>query len=299
MNQLVRIVFAIVVGVACCAQASYCRTAFKLVKQNGHYYTDVTINGNANTPVFVETGFPGLTLSVEMYDKILASLTLEEVKLGQEEWLQSDMAKHRIVKKLKGKVPVGDLCYDGFIFVVEPYDDKVTLPVNLLKNEADTTVNLIRFDFKKNTLDYVRREDVDLEKMRTYTLVKNDPMPVFESTMELSDTSGHNLTIDGNFFFDLGNGTAVFFFRESMLPILKKHKFDIQKTMDKAWNLVGYGVLVGYCKIGDKTKTGFPIGITNNIFESWQGQLGCVGPSFFKNGTVILDPKNKLIYYNK
>lgn len=256
MNRLSEIILAII-GLIYFVPTAYCQTEFKLIKKNGHYFTDATINGNANTPVFVETGYPGMTLSVEMYDKILASLPLEEIWLDKADWLYSDRNKHRIVKRLKGKIPVGDLTYEGFILVVDPYDDKVTIPVNLLKNETDTTACLIRFDFKKNILDYIRREDVNLEKMRTYTLVNNNPMPVFASTMELSDASGNNMAISGNFAFDLGNGSSVFFFRNKMLPVLKKNKLMIQAARDKAGNIVGQGIYAGYCKIGDKSNTGF------------------------------------------
>jgi hypothetical protein len=195
----------------------------------------------------------------------------------------------------KGKVPVGDLMYEGRIFVVDTNEDYVTIPVNLLKSEADSTVCLIRFDFKKNVLDYVRKEEASLGKMHQYTLVENDPMPIFEATIELSDALGHQFTKFGKFNFDLGNGSSVFFFRRTMLPALKENNFKIQTSRDKSGDIIGQGIFAGYCKIGNKSKTGFSIGITNKIEDT--DELGCVGPSFFQNGTVILDPNNKLIYY--
>ena len=283
------------VCVAYCVPAAYCQTSFKLVKKNGHYYTDATINGNAGTPVFVETGFSGMVVSVELYNNILVSLPLEEITLDKEEHLYTDKTMRRIVKLFKGKVPVGDLTYDGRVFVVDTHEDYVTLPVNLLKNETDTTACMIRFNFKTNELDYIRRDDVNLDKMHTYMLVENDPMPIFVSKMELSDASGHHLTISGKFNFDLGNGSSVFFFRKAMLPLLKERKFKIQVSRDKADNIIGHGIYAGYCKIGDKSNTGFSIGITNHVWPT--DELGCVGPSFFQNGTVILDPNNNLIYY--
>lgn len=277
------------------APETLCQSSFKLVKKNGHYYTYATVNGNAYTPVFVETGFPSMVVSEEWYDKILASLPLEEIKLDKEEYLHTDRTKRRITKLLKGKVPFGDMTYEGRIFVVDTQEDYVTVPVNLLKNEADTTASLIRFDFKKNVLDFVRHENVSLNKMRTYTLVENDPMPIFEATMELSDASGHQLTKSGKFNFDLGNGSSVFFFRKTMLPVLKENKFKLQTSRDKSGNIIGQGIFAGWCKIGDKSNTGFSIGITNKMEDT--DELGCVGPSFFKNGIVILDPNNHLIYY--
>ncbi|MCM1066432.1 MAG: hypothetical protein NC418_02525 [Muribaculaceae bacterium] len=290
-----KIIAGILFAILCCAPAALCQTSFKLVKKNGHYYTDASVNGNASTPIFVETGFHGMVVSKEWYDKILASLPLEEIPLDKEEYLRTDRTTRRIVRLLKGSVPVGDLTYRGRVFVVDTHEDYVTLPVNLLKNEADTTASLIRFDFKKNVLDFVRHGDVDPDKMRTYTLVENDPMPIFEATMELSDASGHRLTKSGKFNFDLGNGSSVFFFRKTMLPALKENKFRLQVSRDRSGNIIGQGIFAAWCKIGDKSNTGLSIGITNKIEDT--DELGCVGPSFFKNGIVLLDPSNRLIYY--
>ncbi len=295
MRQFFRLIPILLLAILCCAPGALCQSSFKLVKKNGHYYTDATVNGNAATPVFVETGFHGMVVSTEWYDKILASLPLEEIKLDNEEYLHTDRTTRRIVKLLKGKVPVGDLTYEGRVFVVDTQEDYVTVPVNLLKNETDTTKSLIRFDFKKNVMDFVRHEDVSQDKMRTYTLVENDPMPIFVAPMELSDAYGHHLTKSGKFNFDLGNGSGVFFFRKTMLPALKENKFKIQTSRDKSGKIIGQGIYAGYCKIGDKANTGFSIGITNKIEDT--DELGCVGPSFFKNGTIIISPADSLIYY--
>ena len=295
MRQIFKLTLCLFLAHLLCVSVVYGQTSFKMVKKNGHYYTEAAVNGHAAIPIFVETGFHGMVVSEEGYSKILASLPLENITLDKVEYLRTDRTTRRIVKLLKGKVPVGDLTYEGRVFVVDTNEEYVTVPVNLLKNEADPTASLIRFDFKKNLLDFVSPDDVNLDKMRTYTLVENDPMPIFEATMELSDAYGHQLTKYGKFNFDLGNGSSVFFFRKSMLPALKENKFKIQTSRDKSGNILGQGIFAGYCKIGDKSNTGFSIGITNKIEDT--DELGCVGPSFFKNGIVILAPNDKLIYY--
>lgn len=295
MKRLSRLIPCLLFAMLACAPEALCQSSFKMIKKNGHYYTEATVNGNVSTPIFVETGFTGMVVSEEWYNKIFASLPLDEITLDKERHLHTDRTTRKIVKLLKGKVPFGDLTYKGRIFVVDTNEEYVTVPVNLLKNEADTMAFLIRFDFKRNVMDFVRLEDVNVDKMRTYTLVENDPMPIFEAPMELSDALGHQLIKSGKFNFDLGNGSSVFFFRKSMLPALKENKFMIQTSRDKSGNIIGQGIYAGYCKIGDKSNTGFSIGITNKIEDT--DELGCVGPSFFKNGVVILDPKNKLIYY--
>ena len=87
MNLFVRLVFAIVLGFMCCVPSVYSQSSFLLVKKNGHYFTDATINDNANTPIFVETGFHGMVVSVEWYNRILATLPLKEIELQKEEYL--------------------------------------------------------------------------------------------------------------------------------------------------------------------------------------------------------------------
>lgn len=175
MYRFIKLIPILLFAVSYCAPGALCQTSFKLVKKNGHYYSDASVNGNDNTPIFVETGFHGMVVSEEWYNKILASLPLEEITLDREEHLHIDRTKRKISKLLKGKVPVDDLTFEGRVFVVDSHEDYVTLPVNLLKNETDTMASLIRFDFKKNVLDFVRYEDVNLDKMRTYALVKNAP----------------------------------------------------------------------------------------------------------------------------
>ena len=295
MKRFFRLIPCLLIAMLACAPEALCQSSFKMIKKNGHYYTETTVNGNISTPIFVETGFHGMVVSEEWYNKILASLPLDEITLDKERHLYTDRTTRKIVKLLKGKVPFGDLTYEGRIFVVDTNEEYVTVPVNLLKNEADTTAFLIRFDFKRNVMDFVRLEDVNVDKMRTYTLVENAPMPIFEAPMELSDALGHQLIKSGKFNFDLGNGSSVFFFRKSMLPALKENKFMIQTSRDKSGNIIGQGIYAGYCKIGDKSNTGFSIGITNKIEDT--DELGCVGPLFFKKGVDILDTKNKLIYY--
>ena len=89
MNLFVRLVFAISLGFICYVPSVYSQSSFMLVKKNGHYYTDATINDNAIIPIFVETGFHGMVVSVEWYNRILATLPLKEIKLQKEEHLHT------------------------------------------------------------------------------------------------------------------------------------------------------------------------------------------------------------------
>lgn len=295
MKSVHTFVFAVLAIAAIVPVTANCRTSFKLEKDKGHYFIDATVNGNASTPVLIQTGFDGITMNLDTYNKILASSPLEEIKLDKEETFNYDNKEHRIVKLLKGNVSIDGLNYNGRVLVLDSDDEYMAVPVNMLRDDADPQACLICFDFKKKTLDFIRPEDASLEGMHTFRLVESEPMPVFVSTLELTDDQGHNLTTTGRFNFDLSNGTGLFLYRKPMLPTLKKNKFNILTSTDKSLNTVGQGIYARYCKIGKKINKGISVGITNRI--AFDKNLGSVGPSFFKNGTVILDPTNKLIYY--
>lgn len=81
MNKVLSAVFAFALVLGCCGQSAWGQTSFKMTKENGHYYTTAAINGKAHIPVFIETGYPALTMSLDRYDELLASLPLEEIEL--------------------------------------------------------------------------------------------------------------------------------------------------------------------------------------------------------------------------
>ena len=119
--------------------------------------------------------------------------------------------------------------------------------------------------------------------------------PVFETTMELADTYGHESEIKGKFILDLGSGTPVFLFGKNIAEFLKSNNFRLLSATDKSLNTVGKGILAGYCKIGERTHNGISIGITNKLY--YDEILGCVGPAFFDNGEIVFDPENETIFY--
>ncbi len=270
------------------------QTNFKLDKKNGHYYLTTTVNGVPDTEIFVETGFNALTLNKENFNKLFGSGDLEPICVKENEKLRFDRASYDILEVYKGEAAVGGLTYRGVILVIDTYD-KIAVPFHKLINSTDSTANIMRFDFKKKTLDFVERGNVDVSKLHYFNIVRYEPYPTFEATLELYDTYGHKGDIHGNWVFDLGNGSSIFFFRKSIAPFIKANKFKVLSGEDKAGNAIGQGIFAQYCRLGDQKLTGIPIGITNRIWFDFA--LGCVGPSFFTKGYVLLDPAQNRIYY--
>ena len=203
---------------------------------------------------------------------------------------------YKTQKVLKGKVKIGDLAFDGDIYVLENFD-QICVPVHVLKNEADTAANLIRFNFKKKTLDFVGKDAIDINKMHTYNIVEYKPWPVFEASLDIADAYGHNGQTNGKFIFDMSNGTALYLFLDNIAPFIKSNKLKVSPAQDKSFNIVGYGLYADYLKLGDKSNQGISVGLLKNTYNC-DGVLGSVGPSMFGSGTVILNQAESVIYYD-
>lgn len=232
------------------------QTSFALTKADGHYFTETAINGLPDIRIMVETGVPAVVIDEENFYKLCSSIRLEELATADDASLDSDKRSLRIKKVFRGEVAIGSLLYKGLIYVVEAHNH-IVVPFHRLINAQDSTANLIRFDFKKNCIDYVPSQMVDSSDMHFFPIVQYEPMPIFESILELSDADGHSADFKGKFVFDLGNASHLFMCRNSTLPILKKNKFKIHPSMDTSGNIIGAGIFAGFCKIGNRKKMAY------------------------------------------
>ncbi|MDE6270401.1 MAG: hypothetical protein K2M12_06050 [Muribaculaceae bacterium] len=66
LMRLIGLVIAVLVSGG--GFAALCQTSFKMEKKQGHFFTSASINGHADIPVFIETGYPALTLSLDRYN---------------------------------------------------------------------------------------------------------------------------------------------------------------------------------------------------------------------------------------
>lgn len=225
-----------------------------------------------------------------------SSIRLEELAIANDASLDSDRRSLRIKKIFRGEVAIGDLLYKGLIYVVEAHNH-IVVPFHRLINTQDSTANLIRFNFKTNCIDFVKSQMVNLADMHFFPIVQYIPMPIFESTLELSDADGHSAEFKGKFVFDLGNASHLFMCRKSTLPTLKRNKFKLHPSMDASGNIIGTGIFAGYCKIGSRKKNGISIGITKKSWDFENDIIAYVGPSFFNKSIVVIDPEQGKMYY--
>ncbi len=273
----------------------YCQTSFKMDKNNGHYYLTAAVNDKGEAKLLAVTNMQVILVGEDSFNRFFNNSDYSEVDRDSATF-KSNEFRYKTKKVLNGKVKIGDLAFDGDIYVLENFD-KICVPVHVLKNEADTTANLIRFNFKKKTLDFVGKDAVDNNKMHTYRIIEYMPWPVFEASLAIADAYGHNGQTNGKFIFDMSNASALYLFLDNVTPFIKNNKLKVSPAQDKSFNVVGYGLYADYIKLGEKSNQGISVGILNNNNDN-NGISGSVGPSLFGNGTVILNPAEDVIYYN-
>lgn len=272
------------------------QTRFDMEEDHGHYFINTTVNGHAGTRLFVESGVPGLMVSEDYYKTAFADARLKKAE-SKFTKIRAFESMHDIKQVLKGRVTIGGLCYTGKIYVIDKFDN-IAVPVHRLRNEEDTTAYMPRFNFKQKTLDFVGINDIDTAKMHRYKLLKYRAMPAIEATLGIIDHRGNNGTVTGPFIFDLGNASALFLLKDhpKTSEFLKQGGFKLNPAKDsKSGRKVTDGILAKVCHIGSRIEQNVSIAVTDKI--KMRGIVGIVGPKMFSDGYVVIDAKNKLIYY--
>lgn len=295
MNQNIKI--AGILSLFCVfALVAFGQTSFTMTKDKGHYYINTVVNGHDSVWIFIESGIPGLLINEKDYNTLFTDSLFEQVDTGYSE-IKFQHGSH-IVSRIKyGKVLIGDLSYQGNIYIIDKYN-KIGVPVHLLKNEKDSTEIMIRFNFKNQTLEFVGDNVVNTNKMHQYKMAECNPIPVIETTLSLSDEYGNNGLISGKFVFDLGNSSALYITTRNpaMLRFIKSNKFKILPVRDRyTGETMGHGIFAPLCRIGKRTARNVTVGISGKI--SIGNTMGLIGPSLFDKGDVIIDTKNNSIYY--
>ena len=287
-NCLVFILFAINYP-----HLSHCQTSFNMTYKEGNYFITSSMNNHDNVEIFVESGLPGILINEHNYNRLFVDSLYQTVDSSYSE-IKSFYGSHSVSKIKYGKVYIGDLSYQGNVYVIDRYN-KIGIPIHMLKNEQDSTANMIRFNFNRRILDFVGKDSI--VKKNEYKVVELSPMPVVETTLFLADTYGHSGNIKGKFIFDIGNSSPLYLFNRnlSLQSFIKRNGFKIFPAKDKSDNNVGNGIYADYCRVGRQKIRNASIGLTDRIYIS--DILGCIGPSLFMKGYVIIDTKNNVIYY--
>lgn len=271
------------------------QTSFQMTYKEGGYFITTSINNHDNIEIFVSSGFPGIIVSEDDYGRLFVDSLYQTVD-SDIKGIKDFYRRHPVSKVKYGKVSIGDLSYQGNIYVVDKWS-KINIPMYLLKNEKDTTAHLVRLDFKQGTLDFVRQEAISKTNMHQYKMVESSPLPIIETTLFLSDTYGHLGSVEGRFLFNLNSGTPLYLCvrNPSALDFIRKNKFRILPAKDTSGNDIGKGIFAAVCQVGERKRRKVSTGVGGRI--NLPNVLGCIGPSMFRKSYVIIDSKNHVIYY--
>ena len=217
-NCLVFILFAINYP-----HLSHCQTSFNMTYKEGNYFITSSMNNHDNVEIFVESGLPGILINEHNYNRLFVDSLYQTVDSSYSE-IKSFYGSHSVSKIKYGKVYIGDLSYQGNVYVIDRYN-KIGIPIHMLKNEKDSTANMIRFNFNRRILDFVGKDSI--VKKNEYKVVELSPMPVVETTLFLADTYGHSGNIKGKFIFDIGNSSPLYLFPDFVIAYPKKYKSSI------------------------------------------------------------------------
>ena len=271
------------------------QTSFQMAYKDGRYFITTSLNGHDNIEILVASGFHGIIVSEDDYDRLFVDSLYQTVD-SDITGIRNFYGRESVTKVKYGKVSIGDLSYQGNIYVVDKYS-KINIPVHLLKNEKDTTAHLARLDFKQGTLDFVRQETISKANMHQYKMVESSSLPIIETTLFISDTYGHLGRVEGRFLFNLGSGSPLYLYirNPSVLNFIRKNKFRVLPAKDRAGNDVGYGINTAVCQVGERKRRKVSIGVIGRI--NLPNVLGCIGPSLFRKSYVVIDSKNHIMYY--
>lgn len=289
-NYLVLILFFVVHPLVSLGQ-----TSFEMAYKDGRYFITTSLNGHDNIELLVASGFHGIIVSEDDYGRLFVD-SLYQTADSDITGIKNFYGRDSVTKVKYGKVSIGDLSYQGNIYVVDKYG-KINIPVHLLKNEKDTTAHLARLDFKQGTLDFVRQETISETNMHRYKMMESSSLPIIETTLFISDTYGHLGTVEGRFLFNLGSGSPLYLYirNPSALNFIRKNKFRVLPAKDKAGNDVGHGIYTAVCQVGERKRRKVSIGVIGRI--NLPNVLGCIGPSLFRKSYVVIDSKNHIVYY--
>ena len=289
-NHLILILFFVIYPLVSLGQ-----TSFQMTYKEGGYFITTSINNHDNIEIFVSSGFPGIIVSEDDYGRLFVDSLYQTVDSGIT-GIKDFYRRHPVSKVKYGKVSIGDLSYQGNIYVVDKWS-KINIPMYLLKNEKDTTAHLVRLDFKQGTLDFVRQEAISKTNMHQYKMVESSPLPIIETTLFLSDTYGHLGSIEGRFLFNLNSGSPLYLCvrNPSALNFIRKNKFRILPAKDTSGTDIGKGIFAAVCQVGERKRRKVSTGVGGRI--NLPNVLGCIGPSMFRKSYVVIDSKNHIMYY--
>ena len=254
---------------------------FELERRGGHYYFTATINAQP-VDIMVESGIPALLVGQSIYDSCLSGGNLSFQPSQQKIRLLNRL--YNIVYRAEGQVAIGNVTYDGPVFVLEGYEG-VSVPIQRLK-DATSGRAVVTIDLRNNYMEVgCRDKRIGGRKFK----LGFDPelrFPLVTATIDV-DTPEGRAKLRGRLIVDFGNPSLLFLMKQhpSLAKALEKDKIALKDAFDRQGRLVAQGIYAERVSLFGQNYADLSIGVTDKM--SSIEHLGFLGTKFFASPVVF------------
>lgn len=296
INKYVKNIILLFLNIILCVLNIQAQSHYKLYKSDGHFYFNGQMNETDVDSILLETGCRYIMCNEAFFNEISKTAAFEpdSVEFTHAKSYRKDYAVQSVHR---GRIKLGGFYYDDKIIVLKDFK-QLLLPIHLLRHEHkdETQGLLICLNFKNLTMDFVSRDEANLQDKNTFRIVELLPRPIIEVSLEIKDekqTTGAMMT---RLNFDLGSGNYISLFgrHPKVANWIKNSNFRIKTTYQLNGKKAGKGIFATKCSVGELSCKNIPINILN---WSVKDMDGLIGPSFFGNRSVYIDSAKGLIYY--
>jgi len=263
-------------------KSSSAQENFNLQSQKGHYYFSTTVEG-ARADIMVESGIPALLVGRSFYENSLKNVGLTFEPSEKEIRLLNNV--YKISFRAEGKVRVGNLIFDGPIFVLEDFVG-ISMPIQYLKM-SDGQNAFITLNFQEKTMSVSDKKPKIEGEMFKLHLDKEMGFPVVSSSVEINSEYG-TWNLKGDFIVDFGNPELLFLMEQNknVAKILQDEKIEIIEIINSEYEVIGQTIKAENVTICNRKFASQWVRFTDRMPAI--KQLGFIGIPFFEK-TVVFD----------
>lgn len=256
---------------------------FDLQNTNNHFYFSTTVEG-APTDIMLESGIPAMLVARSFYEENLKGTDLDFKPSVQQIKLFKNV--YKIAYRAEGKIRVGNLIFDGPIFILDDFSG-ISLPIQYLKMK-DSLKTYITLDFQEKTMMVSgQKPNTSGERFKLH-IDKKSEFPIVHSVLDINSEEG-NRKMKGDFIVDFGNPELLFLMKQhkEVAKALQDQHLQFIEVLDKETSeRVAYVMMPESTTICGRKFEGKCIAVTEQMPAI--EQLGFLGVPFF-TGSVTFD----------
>lgn len=261
---------------------SYAQEKYDLQNRNAHYYFTTTVAGE-KADIMLESGIPAMLVEREFYEKVLKNTEL--VFEPSESQIRLLDKLYKIPFRSEGKVAVGNLIFDGPVFILDGFSG-ISMPIQYLKT-VNGKKTFIALDFHGNTMSVSNQNpEVNGEKYKL-RIDKKMGFPIVRSVLKMNTETG-SATLKGDFIVDFGNPELLFLMKQSKTVerAIQKGNLDmIDVISGKSFEVIGKAIRAQKLVICGRTFNEKSIVVTDKMPAI--KQVGFLGVPFFEQKVVF------------